>query len=63
MMDNYYRWEMYDNEREKGLLQLPECSECGERIQDDFCYEFDDELICESCLKECHRRHTDDFMN
>ena len=54
-------YDRYCNEQQKELDKLPECSECGEKIQSDECYEFNDELICPDCLKEYHRKHTEDF--
>lgn len=44
------------------LHSLPKCAECGEPIQDDFCYEFNDEVICEQCLNDNHRKLVDDFI-
>lgn len=35
--------------------RLPKCSECGEHIEDDECYEFDGNLICIDCMEENHR--------
>lgn len=55
-------FEYYDAKREKSLDDLPECCECGESIQDDCCYEFDDGYICEECLNENHRRWTENCI-
>lgn len=30
---------------------LPECSECGEKITDDTCYEINGEYICIDCME------------
>lgn len=60
--DNYDRFEMHMAEQERELDKLPECSECGEKIQSEECYEFNDELICPDCLKNYHRKYTEDFM-
>lgn len=46
----------YDAEQTRMLARLPKCSECDEPIQDEDCYEFNDELICEQCLKDNHRK-------
>lgn len=59
-MDNYGRWEQYEAEQQRLLDKLPICSECGEHIQDEECYEFNGKYICPDCLKENHRRWTDD---
>lgn len=55
-------FERYDAEQERALAKLPECSECGHKITDDVLYEFNDELICPECLKDNHRKRTDDYM-
>ena len=60
--DNYDRFKVHMAERDRQLDKLPECSECGEKIQSDECYEFNDELICPDCLTNYHRKWTEDFM-
>ena len=62
MLDNLDFHAMHEAEQEKKLEKLPECSCCGKRIQDDFCYEIGSDLICEDCLNENFRRSTDDFI-
>lgn len=49
--------ERYTAEQEAELEKLPKCSECGEPIQTDTYYEFNDELYCEHCLGN-HRHST-----
>jgi formylmethanofuran dehydrogenase subunit E len=53
----------HDREKQKELDGLPVCSECDKPIQDDVYYEFDGEFICESCLKENHRKWTDEYID
>lgn len=60
--DNYDRFEMHMAEQERELDKLPECSECGEKIQTDECYEFNDELICPDCLKNYHKKWVEDYV-
>lgn len=61
--DNPIRdFELWDAEQEKSIIKLPKCCECDEPIQDDYCYQFDGELICENCLKENHREPTENFI-
>jgi formylmethanofuran dehydrogenase subunit E len=55
-------YDRYSAEQERKLEQLPRCSECDEPIQDDFCYEINDEYICEKCLKDNHRKLTEDLI-
>lgn len=52
----------YEEERQAKLEKLPKCDECGEYIQDDCLYEFNDTLICEECLKDNHRKLTEDYI-
>lgn len=56
---DFYR---YDAEQARELEQLPRCSECDEPIQDDFCYEINDEYVCEQCLKDHYRKVVDDIV-
>lgn len=63
MRDNYDLWEEHDAKKEAWLATLPVCSECHEPIQDETCYEINDELICVGCLIANHRKFTDDYIN
>lgn len=56
---DFDRWEA---EREAELERLPECTYCGDKIQDDYLYEINDELICERCLRENFRKETNDYV-
>ena len=52
----------YDAEQQKMLDRLPRCSECDEPIQDEFCYEVNDELICDGCMYKNHRKAVEDYV-
>lgn len=52
----------YDAEQQNKLNNLPRCSECNEPIQDEFCYEVNDELICDECMRKNHRKSVDNFI-
>lgn len=54
--------ERYAAEQEEELEKLPKCECCGEPIQDDFYYEINDEVICESCLNGHCRKDVDDYV-
>jgi formylmethanofuran dehydrogenase subunit E len=41
----------HEARQERYLERLPICSECGEPITDDECYEIGDELFCEECIE------------
>ena len=48
--------EMYYAEQEEWLDKRPECTYCGSRIQDEFLYCINDEIICEDCLNDHFRK-------
>lgn len=52
-------YNRYCNEQQKELDRLPECSECGEKIMDEYCFEVNGEYICERCMNENHRKSVD----
>ena len=54
--------DRYQAEQDEELAKLPRCSECDEPIQDDHCYEFNGELICETCLRDYHRVDTERYV-
>ena len=43
---------LHEAEQEAYLESLPKCFNCGEPIQEEYCYEIDDELYCEECMKD-----------
>lgn len=55
-------FDRYEADQSEELEKLPVCSECGEPIQDDFCYQIDGDLICEKCMDRFHVS-TDRFIN
>lgn len=56
---DYDRW---DAEQERELERLPVCTECGERITDDFFYDINGECICERCMDANYKKSTDDYI-
>ena len=54
-------FDFYDAVLTAELNKLPKCYECGEPIQDDNCYEINDELICPECLDNNHKKWTEDY--
>ena len=61
--DNYDQFKRHDAKQEAELDRLPRCSECDQPIQDDFCFEVNDELICEECMHDNHRKCVEDFID
>lgn len=62
MPDNYDLWSAHQSRIEKEQARLPKCCECDQPIEDDDCYEFDNDLICPQCLDDNHRRSTYEFI-
>lgn len=62
MADPLDDFHAYDAHQQSELDRLPRCSECGEPIQTDECYEINDELICPECLDQNHRKWVDDYV-
>lgn len=60
--DNYDLWEYHDAEQAKQGKKIPECSECGTKVQDDYFYEINDEVICSDCLDSHHRKWVEDYV-
>jgi hypothetical protein len=62
MIDNYDLWRLYDDEQEAELDRLPECCECGNKIQTEYCFEIYGEYICEDCMNDNHRKSVDSLI-
>lgn len=60
--DNLDQFNAHSEKLESELSKLPECSECGKPIQEDTCFDINDELICHKCMNENHRVWTDDYI-
>lgn len=55
-------FERYSAQQERELARLPKCGYCCEPIQEHFCFEINDELICVHCLKQNYRREVADYI-
>lgn len=53
---DFDRWDEAQND---WLVKRPVCADCGEHIQDDHCYEINDEYICPRCMEDLHRKEVD----
>ena len=60
--DNYDLWARHDAEQEASLELLPICDICEEPIQEEHCYQINDEIICEHCMVEYFRKETVDLV-
>lgn len=61
--DNYDRWKQYDAEQQAELDKLPICDICEQPIQDYYCFEINNALMCEDCMCDLYRVNTDDFID
>ena len=59
--DAFKDFDRYDARQRTELDKQPRCIECKHPIQDEYCYEINDELICEECLKDNHRKLTERY--
>lgn len=62
MHDNYSQWEWHEREQELAREKLPRCQRCKQRIDEDYYYEIDGEILCESCMIEKYRKNTEDYI-
>lgn len=54
-------FERWDAEQQEQLEKLPTCCECDAPIQDEYCYEFNGDYMCEECLIRYHRKEVEDI--
>lgn len=55
---DFNRW---DDEQQRRLEKLPQCSHCGEYIQEDHYYLINDEIFCSDCLDNEFRKEVEDY--
>lgn len=60
--DAYDLWSRHQSKIEEEQGKLPKCCECDQPIEDDNCFEFDNQLICPRCLNDNHKRSTYEFI-
>jgi len=55
----------HDMEQARREARLPVCEEkkCRKRIQDDYYFEIDGEILCEDCMIRRYRKYTEDLVN
>lgn len=51
-MDNYDRWEAYDNMMQTRLERRPCCELCGQHIQQEYAVMLNDGYYCDRCLED-----------
>lgn len=57
---DFARW---DAEQARMLEHRPECADCGERVQEDYYYLINDEVICPNCLESGYRKSIDEYID
>lgn len=60
-LDSYDMRKRHDAEQQARLDKLPECSECGEKIQDEYAYYINGEWIHEKCMNENYRKEVQEL--
>ena len=60
--DPLHDFNMHEAEIEQLMERLPECSYCGEKVQDEFLYCINDEIICNQCLNDNFRKETEYYV-
>ena len=50
--DNYDLWLAHESKQERELNERPECDYCDHRIQEEYYFVINGDVICVSCLKE-----------
>lgn len=57
--EDFFRLDLEESELEE---LLPECDGCGKRIDEDYYFKIDTEILCEDCVKNRYRRNTNDYI-
>lgn len=57
MLDNYDLYDIYERKREEAAACFPLCTECKERIFTEKCYIFENDVVCEDCIREYIDKH------
>lgn len=52
----------YDAKKQREFERLPKCEYCGETIADEFFFDLDGDIICESCLNDNFRKAVEDYV-
>ena len=53
-----------ERELERQRAKCPVCDNprCKKRIQDEFYYRIDNEILCENCMQDRYMHRTEDYM-
>ena len=53
--------EQYAEEQQRTLSRLPTCDVCGRHIQDDYLFDVDGSILCETCMEKLFKREVDRY--
>ena len=54
-------YDAFCRQQDLDAARLPVCCECDSRIEEEFCYEINGEVLCETCMEQ-YKRFTADLM-
>ena len=54
-------YERYCDEQERLQQEQPICEICNDSIEDEYCFEVNDAIICEECLNKWFRKKVCDI--
>ena len=52
----------HDAEQEAQLKKTPVCCYCDEHVQEEFYFEINGEVICETCMDRFFRKDVEDYV-
>lgn len=60
--DNYDAFVAHQTEQDRKEEELPRCDYCNKRINDDYVYDIDGDIICEDCLRKHYRQPIENYI-
>lgn len=63
VLDNNDMLKQHDSMHQKQLDKLPVCSYCDEPVQEDYYFEINGEVICETCMNRFFKKDIDDYVS
>lgn len=55
-------YNAYEARRERELRKYPKCSYCGDPITDDYLFDINGVLYCETCMNNWLRKDVEDYI-
>jgi len=60
--DPYADFDKWDAEQWEELQRLPICARCKERIQDEYLYDVEGRILCQTCMEKEYEKSVEDYM-